>query len=195
MNVKAHLIYLAAGSAKRFGSNKLLYEIHGKPLFQYGLETLHKVINHLDNCTLTVVSRYDEILSAAKVLGASAQYCEESINGMSYSIRCGIHSLVNLSPEDYLLFMVADQPYISADTIHCLLDKAKEHPLTACVCFGERVGNPAMFSASLADELCALTGDQGGRAVIRNHPGTCVLVPCNDERELEDIDTPERIKI
>lgn len=195
MNVKIHLIYLAAGSARRFGSNKLLYEFDGKPLFRYGLETLNAVVSRRDNCTLTVVSRYNEILTAAKELGISAQYCGESVNGMSHSIRCGIRSIKNLSPDDYLLFMVADQPYISAETIHRLLNKAQDKPLTACVCFGERAGNPAMFSASLAGELCALTGDQGGRVVIRNHPGTCVPVSCNDEWELKDIDTPEGIKI
>ena len=35
-----YLIYLASGSARRFGSNKLLFPLEGKPLFLYGLETL-----------------------------------------------------------------------------------------------------------------------------------------------------------
>ncbi len=191
--MKIHLIYLAAGSARRFGSNKLLYLLNGKPLFQYGLETLVNVQKHYPNCTLTVVSRYPEILSVSQNLGVSAQYCAESIHGISHTIRCGIHSINHLSSEDYLVFMVADQPYITPHTIIRLLEKTKEKPLTACICFGERVGNPAMFSATLAGELCNLEGDQGGRAVIRKNPEGCLLVSCDTAREMDDIDTPAEI--
>ena len=35
-----HIIYLAAGSGSRFGSNKLLCPLEGKPLFRHGLDTL-----------------------------------------------------------------------------------------------------------------------------------------------------------
>lgn len=188
--MRIHLIYLAGGSARRFGSNKLLYCLNGKPLFRYGLETLVNVQKCYDNCTLTVISRYHEILSVAQSLGASVRFCAESIHGMSYTIRCAVHSIENLSPDDYLIFMVADQPYITPLTIRRMIDIIKEKPLIASICFGERVGNPAMFSATLAEELCYLTGDQGGRAVIRKYPGECLYIPCDTEQELEDIDTP-----
>ncbi len=191
--MRIHLIYLAGGSARRFGSNKLLYCLNDKPLFLYGLETLVDVQKNHDNCTLTVVSRYNEILSVAQNLGASVQFCEESIYGISYTIRCAIRSIENLAPDDYLIFMVADQPYITFQTILRMMDTIKEKPLTASIYFGERVGNPAMFSATLAEELCNLTGDQGGRAVIRKHPGECLYIPCDTEQELEDIDTPPEI--
>jgi len=189
-----HIIYLAAGSARRFGSNKLLYEFNGKPLYRHGLDLLSQLIKERNDCTLTVVSRYDEILLAAEKAGAAARYCSESINGISFSIRCGIRSIASLRPEDYLVFMVAHQPYLTSETVSRLLDKAYESPLTACVCFDEQTGNPAMFSAVLAEELCALSGDRGGRAVIRNHPSSCVLVRCTSPQELEDIDTPERTR-
>ena len=35
-----HIIYLAAGGGSRFGSNKLLCPLEGKPLFRHGLDTL-----------------------------------------------------------------------------------------------------------------------------------------------------------
>ena len=41
--MKIALIMLAAGNSRRFGSNKLLYEIEGKPMYQHILEKLMKV--------------------------------------------------------------------------------------------------------------------------------------------------------
>ena len=52
-----HLIYLAAGSGRRFGGNKLLYSLEGRPLFSYGLETLRRVAQLRPECEVTVVSR------------------------------------------------------------------------------------------------------------------------------------------
>ena len=47
-------------------------------------------------------------------------------------------------------------------------------------------GNPCMFHKSLIPELLQLTGDQGGRKVLKQH--TCRYVEIEDEKELMDID-------
>ena len=38
--MKIALIMLAAGNSRRFGRNKLLYEIEGKPMYRHILEKL-----------------------------------------------------------------------------------------------------------------------------------------------------------
>ena len=35
-----HIIYMAAGNSRRFGSNKLFYELDGKPMYRHLLERL-----------------------------------------------------------------------------------------------------------------------------------------------------------
>ena len=50
-----------------------------------------------------------------------------------------------------------------------------------------------LFSAALLPELEALTGDQGGRVVLRRHWDLCVLIPVEDPLELADADTPEAL--
>ena len=45
-----------------------------------------------------------------------------------------------------------------------------------------------MFHESLIPELLQLTGDQGGRKVLKQH--TCRYVEIEDEKELLDIDAP-----
>ena len=46
--MKIALIMLAAGNSRRFGSNKLLYEIEGKPMYRHMLEKLMVVAEQLE---------------------------------------------------------------------------------------------------------------------------------------------------
>ncbi len=185
--MRKHLIYLASGSSRRFGSNKLLHLLDGKPMFRYGLETLAAVASRQENCTLTVVSRYAEIRETAQSLGIRAVDSPESAKGISHTIKAGLKALP-IAPEDYLLFQVADQPWLTERSLERLLALAGEGVECASLCHGTRPGNPTLFSAKLLPELLALEGDTGGRAVLKRHK--CVFVEAQTERELEDVDTP-----
>ena len=44
MQPKIGAVYLAAGNSVRFGSNKLLYPIQGKPMFTHGLSLLSTIV-------------------------------------------------------------------------------------------------------------------------------------------------------
>lgn len=119
------MIYLAAGNSRRFGSNKLCYEIGKKPMFQYGLDTLMQVLKECSETTLTVVTEYQAVREYARkqqdiwrericVAGSP-----EHEKGISYSIRAGL-----ANPDaDYYLFCVADQPWLKAETVLELICK------------------------------------------------------------------------
>lgn len=38
-----HIIYMAAGNSRRFGSNKLFYELNGKPMYRHLLDNLIEI--------------------------------------------------------------------------------------------------------------------------------------------------------
>ena len=156
-----HLIYLAAGSGRRFGGNKLLYPLEGRPLFSYGLETLCRAVELRPQCEVTVVSRYPQILEAAQAAGVRAVDSPQSTRGISYTIRAALAALPPVSGEDFLFFAVADQPWLEADTLLRLVDAARPGVPGGTAAFGERVGSPTFFSGALLPELYALTGDQG----------------------------------
>lgn len=120
-----HLIYLAAGSGRRFGGNKLLYSLEGRPLFSYGLETLRRVAQLRPECEVTVVSRYPQILEAAQTAGVRAVDSPQSVGGISHTIRAALDALPPVSGEDFLFFAVADQPWLEADTLLRLVDAAR----------------------------------------------------------------------
>ncbi len=184
--MRKHMIYLASGSSRRFGENKLLHEIQGKPMYLYGLQTLQQVTREEPDCDLTVVSRYPAVREMAAAMGIAAVDSPESEKGISCTIRAGLAAIRPLEEADYVLFAVADQPWLSCGSVRRLLQQAEVGVVCASLCWQERPGNPTLFSARLVPELMALTGDTGGRAVLRRH--SCTFVPVDEEKELADID-------
>ncbi len=189
-----HLILLAAGSSRRFGGNKLLAPLNGKPLYAWGLSALNEVCRTRGDCTLTVVSCYPEIREAARALDARAVDSPDSEKGQSYSIRSGLQALGRVEEGDFLLFLPADQPWITPETISRLLDAASPDTWTATAAFGERVGTPTLFSARLLPDLLALEGDRGGRKLMGRPGQPCLVVQAESERELDDVDFPEQLQ-
>ena len=70
--MKLSMIYMASGFGRRFGSNKLLASLGGRPLYMYGLTALAEAAVLLQaegtECQLITVSQYAEILEAARLL-------------------------------------------------------------------------------------------------------------------------------
>ena len=188
--MKIKMIYLAAGNSRRFGSNKLYYEIDGKPMFRYGLETLEKVLDQNQDSSLTVVTEYPmvrEYVCKRKKIWKdriSAVGSPEHEKGISYSIRAGLAG----DAADYYLFCVADQPYLCFETVLELIRKTTEGGYVGgCVRWKDTSGNPAIFSAKLLPELLALTGDTGGKKILKNRKNVCT-VEARYPAETEDID-------
>lgn len=44
-----HIIYMAAGNSRRFGSNKLFYELEGKPMYRHLLDRLIEIKDRYNN--------------------------------------------------------------------------------------------------------------------------------------------------
>lgn len=181
-----YILYMASGLSTRFGSNKLLANFRGKPLYRHGLDTLKAVTDSRRDCELLVVSQYAKIREDAASLGIRAVDCPESIHGASYTIKAGINSIPSLKKEDYLLFCVADQPLLTEASLNRLLDTGDGKIETARLSYENTPGNPVLFSAALTSELLALTGDSGGGKVAKLH--NCLHVPVENPRELWDID-------
>ena len=187
-----HIIYLAAGNSRRFGTNKLLYEYHGKPLFRHGLDMAVAFCGKRKDCSLLVVSQYEEIRRQTEAEGLTTIYSPDSYRGISYTIKAALQAIGDIPEEDFLIFLVADQPYLAEHTLERLADMAAPGVETASVAYEGKPGNPTMFSARLIPELLSLQGDEGGRKVIRRH--RCIYVEAENEKELRDIDTETDIQ-
>ena len=67
-------VIMASGLARRFGSNKLLYEIGGVPMYLRTLYKLQKAASELGNCEIIVVTQYEEIAAKAQESVALDRY-------------------------------------------------------------------------------------------------------------------------
>ena len=139
-----------------------------------------------------VTSKDKEYLNEAAVKrGFDVVINPEPIQGMSSSVRLGTEHIVRAGAYDGILYAVADQPHLSADTVNRLVQAFEAEPdhIWAPEADGKR-GNPVLFPAALFAELLKVTGDRGGRQVILAHP--LLLKTIRVQRtELEDIDTKE----
>lgn len=196
--MKLAMIMLAAGNSRRFGGNKLLYKIEGIPMYERILTEMTAAQGLLEKnfpeivCSLTVVTQYQEIMDRASEKGAKVFVNPHPEDGISSSLKIGLRANADV---DAALFTVSDQPWLKAETICALtgtfLASSKG---IACPAAKEeeeiRIGNPCLFSKEYFRELLALTGDTGGKKVIKRHLNDTELYFLEEKKELKDIDRP-----
>ena len=214
--MKYSLIYLAAGNSRRFGKNKLLVEWNGRPLYEYGLNTLKEAVKDRTDSEILLVSQYPNILQAHPEV--VCVYSPKSTEGLSWSIRAGIECVLGREQkreqqqecrrlpdwqegDHWLLFLTADQPLVEKETIQNLLLQADNaERLTSGKTriirarYAGKEGSPVLFHASLIPELKQLSGDEGGRSVIRAHREEMAFVDAAEERQMTDVDTVEDLE-
>lgn len=192
--MKIALIMLAAGNSRRFGSNKLLYEIDGKPMYRHILEKLAVVAEKLQEkkyCykMITVVTQYEEIELEARALGAKVYINPHPDEGISSSLKIGLKANLDM---DACLFTVSDQPWLTAETICRLIELLETSGKgIACVSWEGKLGNPCIFTRKYYDELFLVTGDRGGKSVITAHRDDAAVLKVKDEKELTDMDVKQ----
>ena len=181
------IVALAAGLSSRYGGNKLLEEqVDGCPLYEVTLDKL----GAFSDCTRVIVTRFPEIAGAAGERGVRAVINQEPERGISHSLQLGLTECLRQNPDlRGVLCMVCDQPYLEPATMERILEEGFSYPgAIVCAGHGERRGNPVLWDRSYFPELLELTGDTGGRQVIKRYPERVRLVECG-EKELADVDT------
>ncbi len=195
--MKLSMIYMASGFGSRFGENKLLVPLFGKPLYLYGLDHLIRAAGLLmergwEKPELIVVSQYREILEEAERRSLPGIFNGRSSEGITASLKMGTEA-ASEDAEGYLYF-VADQPFMGPATLAAFAEGfCRSGRGMGCVCADGRTGNPSAFRSVYKEELLKLQGDKGGKQIMRAHPNDVwkMEVP---GRELKDIDTPEDFK-
>ena len=85
-------------------------------------------------------------------------------------------------------------PRIQQPTLRTLKDAFKKNPTQQPIVvptFNGQYGHPVGFHQAFFAEIAALTGDQGARPILQQHPSNIVEVPVEDAGVVVDIDRPE----
>ena len=184
-------IILAAGMSVRFESTKQLAGFNSKPLVLHAAE--NALNSRLHRVVLVLGHESDKVMDAVRPLLNHERF-EVIVNsgfrgGMGESLSMGVRHVMNQYPS--VMVLLGDMPLIDAGIINYLLNRFENAGCDICVPAHQgRNGHPVIFNASCYPELIKLTGDTGGREIIRSRSGGVLFVDMENASVLTDIDTP-----
>jgi molybdenum cofactor cytidylyltransferase len=184
-------LVLAAGQARRMGSNKLVAELQGKPLLRHAVEA---ALASQARPVLVVTGHERERTEAAlSGLGVATTHNPDYARGLSTSLHRG---LAALSPGvDGAVVLLGDMPRITPAVLNRLIaafNPVEGRALVVPTFKGKR-GNPLLFARRFFAEVQAIQGDQGARQLLGEYPELVAEVALDDDAVLTDVDTPEAL--
>lgn len=186
--IKITGVLMAAGYSERMGQNKLLMDIQGKKMIEHVMD--QAMSSKLDR--LVVVTAHDEIMHLAGDRGLTVIINPSPQKGQSVSVVLGADAAAD---SDGVMYLAGDMPYLTTPTIDRLIAESREHPGCNIVPFyrGQR-GNPVIFPKVMLTELMKLTGDTGGRQLLKQNLCPMIRVDIKNPKEGRDLDTLEDLK-
>ncbi|MBZ4653504.1 MAG: MobA-like transferase domain containing protein [Peptococcaceae bacterium] len=181
---------LAAGLARRMGKPKLLLPLgHDTILGQ----VLRKASALPWGGKVAVIGEpQTELRNTCQRYNFPFVYNPDYELGMSTSLRKALGALP-LTVEG-TIFLLGDQPLVTLDLIKAMAQEyaARRNPAAIIVPkFRGQYFSPVLFGAGWRDELLQVTGDEGGRRIIRNHPEAVIPLVWDKHEPFYDIDTIE----
>jgi molybdenum cofactor cytidylyltransferase len=190
-NARVGAVVLAAGSSSRMGQVKQLLPLADSTVLEQTLGNLHTA--GVDEIILVLGSSAETIRQ--RFAGPSMGRLRILVNpdyhqGMATSLRAGLSALDgNMAAA---LIVLADQPFIQAKTFDQIIDQYRhsEAKIVVPTYKGFR-GNPVLLDHSVFEEIMALEGDIGCRAIFGNHLNGIVKAEVTDIGILLDIDSKD----
>lgn len=188
---KVSAIVLAAGLSKRMGpENKLFLEIKGRPMVDWVIEQVKA--STVDDMIVVASERSIDLLSKWKsdrIRVVENQYYK---SGMTSSIQAGIMAA---SADGYMVCL-GDQPKIKTSTYNQIvagfrLTYPGNSKAIAVPFYGEKKGNPAVFSSMYRESILNHQEPEGCKRIISDNREAVLPIQIDDGGILTDIDTPD----
>lgn len=176
-------LLLAAGSASRFGSDKLRHPLpHGVPIAVQSARHLRGEVSRV-----VAVVRHPEMKELLEKEGCSAVVFARADEGMGASLGCAARAA---GRADAYLVALADMPFIRRTSIAAVREAMEKGAPLAAPYFRARRGHPVGIAGMFFESLLDLQGDEGAKRLLRENESRLVKVPVGDPGVLRDIDTP-----
>ena len=182
-------ILLAAGASRRFGSDKLLYCLAGgAPVAATALANLRAALPHVIAVVRPGATALANLLSEA---GATVILCANADEGMGASLAAAVSASGDVTG---WVIALADMPYIRPQSIAKVAASLAEGAAIVAPAYRGERGHPVGFSARFRPQLQALRGDEGARALLKQHADLIKLIEVDDPGVRRDIDTPDDLR-
>ncbi len=176
-------LLLAAGSATRFGSDKLRHKLpHGVPIAVQAARHLRSEVSRV-----IAVTRSLELKATLEMEGCQAILFEKADEGMGASLACATRAA---GRADGYLVALADMPFIRRTSIAAVRGALEQGALLAAPYFRGRRGHPVGIAGVFFDSLLDLRGDEGAKQLLKENEHRLVKIPVGDPGVVRDIDTP-----
>ncbi|WP_137112414.1 NTP transferase domain-containing protein [Rhodobacter sp. SY28-1] len=193
MRPVVHILILAAGASSRMrGADKLVQPIAGVPILRRVAETALAT-----GLPVLVALPPDAMARRTAVSGLEVRVVEvpDAAQGMSRSLVRGIAIISSeaAGDQDGLMVLPADMPGFTTAALDRLVARFQADPdlIWRGGTKDGQVGHPAIFPRSFWPELAKVTGDEGGRSVLRANPDRISVLELPGQMAILDLDTPE----
>lgn len=177
------VILLAAGAGTRFGGEKLLHPLDD------GVAIAAHAARNLLAATPDVIAvvRWGDfpLYDMLEQEGCQVTMFQGAERGMGASLA---HGVAQARGADGWVVALADMPRIRPGTVKSVISALQQGALIAAPVHKGQRGHPVGLGAALREELLALDGDQGARAVVERHRDSVQLIECDDPGILFDVD-------
>ena len=181
-----HIVVLAAGASRRFGSPKQLAQVDGHPLLQGTVARAVALGGHA--VTVILGANAGALTGLLRSSPATILINRQWEEGLGSSLRAAVNSLPGSC--DGVLIALADQVAVNRQDLQGLVGiwRRQTNAIVAAN-YGGVVGVPAIFPRWSFPQLAALRGDEGARLVLRHLADRVTRVPMPNAAV--DIDTPD----
>jgi len=178
-------LLLAAGSASRFGSDKLQHSLpHGVAIAVQAARHLHGALSRV---VAVVRPGSDQLAENLKRERCEIVVCPNASEGMGASLACAVRAA---GRADGYLVALGDMPFMRPSSISAVRDALADGAALAAPFWRARRGHPVGIAGQFFDELLALQGDEGAKALLAANRGRLLKIPVGDPGVIRDIDTP-----
>lgn len=183
-----HMLVLAAGDSRRFGSPKQLLAVDGETL-------LHRVSRQAQSVcprvTVVLGARAPAMTQAIEDLPVMRISNPDWQSGMASSLRAGVLSLP--ATADAIMILLCDQPAVTAEHMQLLMETWQRQPVAIVAgAYNGIRGVPVVFPRDYFSQLVTLSGDKGARELL--DAPDAMVIPVDLPAAAYDIDTPADIE-
>ncbi|MBL0923827.1 MAG: nucleotidyltransferase family protein [Sphingomonadaceae bacterium] len=151
---------LAAGRARRFGSDKLMVSFQDMPL---GLQIAHRACALECGWRFAICSSDAPITPYYAALGFAVIANDEPDRGQAHSLHFAVRA-AQTTTASALLVLLADMPFVTQDHLRAIVATGG----LAASTDGKATMPPALFPRDMWPALLTATGDSGARHLLRD---------------------------